>query len=216
MHDDPNLLIYLSPSHQMSICLFSVSVSLFLLQIGLSVLFFLDSNICVNTQYLFFSFWLTSLYITFSRSLHGSANDTIYSFLWLSNIPLYVRVCVCVCVCMCVPLCVYVIFHCGYAAAAAAKSLQPCPTLRSPIDGSPLSLWFSRQEYWSGLPFPFLMHACMLSRFSHVRLCVTLWPAAHQAPLSTGFSRQEYWSGLPCPSPSLIILNLNITLCKYE
>ena len=45
------------------------------------------------------------------------------------------------------------------------------------------------------------MHACMLSRFSHVRLCATLWTAAHQAPLSLGFSRQEYWSGLPFPSP---------------
>ena len=39
----------------------------------------------------------------------------------------------------------------------------------------------------------------MLSRFSRVRLCETLWTAACQAPLSMGFSRQEYWSGLPCP-----------------
>ena len=37
----------------------------------------------------------------------------------------------------------------------------------------------------------------MVSRFSHVRLFVTLWTVAHQAPLSMGFSRQEYWSGLP-------------------
>ena len=47
------------------------------------------------------------------------------------------------------------------AAAAAAKSLQSCPTLCDPIDGSPPgspSLGFSRQEYWSGLPFPFPMH----------------------------------------------------------
>ena len=43
------------------------------------------------------------------------------------------------------------------AAAAAAKSLQSCPTLCDPIDGSlpgSLSLGFSRQEHWSGLPFP--------------------------------------------------------------
>ena len=43
------------------------------------------------------------------------------------------------------------------AAAAAAKSLQLCPILCNPIDGSPLappSLGFSRQEHWSGLPFP--------------------------------------------------------------
>ena len=43
------------------------------------------------------------------------------------------------------------------AAAAAAKSLQSCPTLCDPTDSShqaPLSLGFSRQEHWSGLPFP--------------------------------------------------------------
>ena len=36
-------------------------------------------------------------------------------------------------------------------------SLQSCPTLCNPIDGShqvPLSTGFSRQEYWSRLPFP--------------------------------------------------------------
>ena len=72
---------------------------------------------------------------------------------------------------------------------------------------APLSLGFSREEYWSGLPFPSPMHACMLSRFSRVWLSETLWTAAHQAPLSTGFSRQEYWSGLPFPSPSAFILD---------
>ena len=46
-----------------------------------------------------------------------------------------------------------------------AKSLQLCPTLQDPIDRgpwqafpaacqAPLSMGFSRQEYWSGLPFP--------------------------------------------------------------
>jgi len=47
------------------------------------------------------------------------------------------------------------------AAAAAAKSLQSCPTLCDPIDGSPPcfpSLGFSRQEHWRGLPFPSPMH----------------------------------------------------------
>ena len=46
-------------------------------------------------------------------------------------------------------------------AAAAAKSLQSCPTLCDPINGihqAPPSLGFSRQEHWSGLPFPFPMH----------------------------------------------------------
>ena len=42
-----------------------------------------------------------------------------------------------------------------------AKSLQSCPTLYDPIDGShqaPLSLGFFRQEHWSGLPFPSPIH----------------------------------------------------------
>ena len=41
----------------------------------------------------------------------------------------------------------------------------------------------------------------MPSRFSRVRLFMTLWTVAHQAPLTMGFSRQEYWSGLPYPPP---------------
>ena len=36
------------------------------------------------------------------------------------------------------------------------------------------------------------MHVYVLSRFSRVRLFVTLWTVAHQAPLSIGFSWQEY------------------------
>ena len=43
--------------------------------------------------------------------------------------------------------------------------------------------------------------AWVLSRFSCVWLCATLWAVAHQAPLSAGFSRQEYWSGMPYPCP---------------
>ena len=45
------------------------------------------------------------------------------------------------------------------------------------------------------------MSACVLSRFSHVQLLVTLWTVAHQAPMSMGFFKQEYWSGLSCPPP---------------
>ena len=47
------------------------------------------------------------------------------------------------------------------SAAAAAVSLQSCPTLCDPIDSSPPgfpSLGFSRQEHWSGLPFPSPVH----------------------------------------------------------
>ena len=42
------------------------------------------------------------------------------------------------------------------SAAAAAKSLQSCPTLCDPIDSSPpgSSMGFSRQDYWNGVPLP--------------------------------------------------------------
>ena len=84
--------------------------------------------------------------------------------------------------------------------------VQLCATPHMAAHQAPLSLGFSRQEYWNGLPLPSPRHACMLSRFSHVRLCATPWTAAHQDPLSTGFSRQEYWSGLPFPPPKYPIL----------
>ena len=57
-----------------------------------------------------------------------------------------------------------------FTAAAAAKSLQSCPTLCYPIDGSPPgfpSLGFSRQEHWSGLPFPPPMHESEKWKRSH-------------------------------------------------
>ena len=52
--------------------------------------------------------------------------------------------------------------------------------------------------YW--LPRMLLL-LLLLSRFSHVQLCVTPQTASHQAPPSLGFFRQEHWSGLPFPSP---------------
>ena len=50
----------------------------------------------------------------------------------------------------------------GVAAAAAAKSLQSWPTLCT-AHQAPLSLGFSRQEYWSGLPFPSPLYMGYLS-----------------------------------------------------
>ena len=65
---------------------------------------------------------------------------------------------------------------CYVIAAAAAKSLQSCPTLCDAIDGSPPgspSLGFSRQEQWSGLPFPSPMHE---SESEVTQLCPTQQP----------------------------------------
>ena len=88
---------------------------------------------------------------------------------------------------------------------AAAKSLQSCPTLCDPIDGSP-----------PGSPVPGILQARILEwvaisfsnawkwkvkvkSLSHIQLFATPWTAAYQAPPSMGFSRQEYWSGVPLP-----------------
>ena len=59
-------------------------------------------------------------------------------------------------------------------AAAAGKSLPSCPTLYDPIDSSPPGSsvpGILQARYWSGLPFPPPMQACMLSHFSCARLC---------------------------------------------
>ena len=53
-------------------------------------------------------------------------------------------------------------------------------------------------------------HACLLSCFSRVWLCVTLWTVAHHAPLSMGFSREEYWNGLPCPPLGIFLTHPGI------
>ena len=48
------------------------------------------------------------------------------------------------------------------AAAAAAKSLQSCPTVCDPIDGSPPGSPVPGQEHWSGLPLPSVYKAVIL------------------------------------------------------
>ena len=87
------------------------------------------------------------------------------------------------------------------------KSLQSCPTLCDPTDGSP-----------SGSPVPGILQArtlewvaisfsnswkwkVKLKSLSRVQPFETPWTVDYQAPRSMGFSRQECWSGLPLPSP---------------
>ena len=91
--------------------------------------------------------------------------------------------------------------------AAAAKSLQSCPTLCDPIDGSPPGspvpgILQARTVEWVAISFfNAWKWKVKVKSLSRVRLLATPWTAAHQAPPSMGFSRQEYWSGLPLPSP---------------
>ena len=106
------------------------------------------------------------------------------------------------------------------SAAAAAKSLQSCPTLWDPIDGSP-----------PGSPIPGILQARTLEQvaipfsnawkwkvkvksLSRVRLFATPWTAAYQAPPSMGFSRQEYCS-LLFHNQQSIFLNQN-GICRFD
>ena len=78
-----------------------------------------------------------------------------------------------------------------------------CATPETAGHQAPPSLGFSRQEHWSGWPFPSPMHKSEVKGklLSRVRPSATPWTAAFQAPPSMGFSRQECWSGVPLPSP---------------
>ena len=60
---------------------------------------------------------------------------------------------------------------------------------------SPLRIMFVVNIVY-GLYYVVLLLLLLLSHFSCVRPCATLYRAADQAPPSLGFSRQEYWSGL--------------------
>ena len=92
-------------------------------------------------------------------------------------------------------------------AAAAAKSLQSCPTLSDPIDGSPPGspvpgILQARTLEWVAISFSNAWKwKLKVKLLSCIRLLATPWTAAYQAPPSMGFSRQEYWRGVPLPFP---------------
>ena len=89
----------------------------------------------------------------------------------------------------------------------AAKSLQSCPILCDPIDGSPPGspvpgILQARTLEWVAIAFSNAWKWKVKEKsLSRVRLLATPWTAAYQAPPSMGFSRQEHWSGVPFPSP---------------
>ena len=86
--------------------------------------------------------------------------------------------------------------------AAAAKSLQSCPTLCDPIDGSPPGstvpgILQARTLEWVAISFSSAWKwKVKVKSLSRVRLFETPWTAAHQAPLSMGFSGKS--TGVEC------------------
>jgi len=95
------------------------------------------------------------------------------------------------------------------SAATAAKSLQLCPTLRDPIDGSPPGfpvpgILQARTMEWVATSFSKCMK--VKSESEVPQSCPTLHdPMDCSLPGSScmGFSRQEYWNVVPLPSPRL-------------
>ena len=108
-----------------------------------------------------------------------------------------------------------------HAVAAAAKSLQSCPTLCDLIDGSA-----------PGSPVPGILQVRILQwvdisspsawkwkekvkSLSHVQLVAPPKTAPYQTPPSMGFSKQEYWSGVPLPSPLGYHRTIQIQLLQH-
>jgi len=100
--------------------------------------------------------------------------------------------------------------------AAAAKSLQLCPTLCDPIDGSPPGspvpgILQARTLEWVAISFSNAWKwKLKVKSLSRVQPSATPWTAVYQASPSMGFSRQEYWSGAPF-WPVYMFLNLQVT-----
>ena len=104
-------------------------------------------------------------------------------------------------------------------AAAAAKSLQSCPILCDPIEGSPPGfpvpgILQARTLEWVAISFSSAWKwKVKVKSLSRVWLLATPWTAAYQAPPSLGFSRKEYWSGVPLPSPANFLSFCLMSFC---
>ena len=107
-------------------------------------------------------------------------------------------------------------FSRSIAAAAAAKSLQSCPTLCDPIDGSspgsPVpGILQARTLEWVAISFSNAWKwKVKVKSLSRVRLFTIPWTAAYQAPPSMGFSRQVYWCEVPCLTQHIYYLTVSV------
>ena len=107
------------------------------------------------------------------------------------------------------------------AAAAAAKSLQSCPTLCDPIDGSPpgssvSGILQARILEWVAISFSNAWKwKAKVKSLSRARLLVTPWTAAHQAPPSMGFfqARVLEWGAIAFSNRRLSANELMLLNC---
>ena len=93
---------------------------------------------------------------------------------------------------------------------AAAKSLQSCPTLCDPIDGSPPGspvpgILQARVLEWVAIAFSSAWKwKVKVKSLSRVRLSATPWTAAYQAPPSMGFFQAKVleWGAIAFSGPA--------------
>ena len=92
----------------------------------------------------------------------------------------------------------------SYFPAAAAKSLQSCPTLCDHIEGSPPGspvpgILQARTLQWVAISFSSAWKwKVKVKSLSRVWLLATPWTSAYQAPPSMGFSRRSTGVGCHC------------------
>ena len=167
--------------------------------------------------------WCSYIY-SFSCLFHYGPCDLL-KYIYYSSLSYTVGAC-CLSIlymvfCICQPpaffplclFCTFVFYVCELpTAAAAAKSLQLCPTLCDPTDSNPPGstvpgILQARILEWVAISFSNAWKwKVKVKSLSRDWLLATSWTAAYQAPLSMGFSRQEYWSGMPLPSLELITI----------
>ena len=99
-----------------------------------------------------------------------------------------------------------ILIYVQWCKAAAAKSLQSCPTLCDPKDGSPTGSPFpgtlqARTLEWAAISFSSAWKWKVKSESEVTQSCPTLSdPTDCSLPGSTvrGIFQQEYWSGVHC------------------
>ena len=103
-----------------------------------------------------------------------------------------------------------------------SSPVQLCVTLSTVACQAPMSMGFSRQEYWSGLPCPppgdlpnpgikpVSLQFSSVQWLSHVQLFATPWTAARQASLSITNS----WSLPKITSTESLMSSNHLILCR--